>query len=366
MPRGRIGRSAYLVRCSMTKVVNKGSRPPSENPRAAIESASFLRRLIALQHELQRRSYPNASTLAALCGCSRSTAMRTIDRLRYEFGVPIEYDESNRGYFLSNPNFSFVPTPLSRDELVALVVLREVTKVIDDARLRNSVEALWVQSVNGRGDLSAELLKIAEHFSVALSSQAVVPRVDIVELLFLCHRNQLVIVAYDCPWRDGGVREYVGIPQRIVLRDGLLFITLRSPEGCPRTLNLSFVRRIQEVTSLPAHLRLDRNRESQEVECPESIRESHLGPDGIIEVHIDPAGGRFFASQRWHEQQQDRWERGVLIRSFPAEISPETARRLIGLGRFLVCVKPQALMILVKNEIHHLLSLNCDAGTEVA
>lgn len=55
-----------------------------------MESSTFLKRSLVLQGELQKRTYPNAFTLASLCGCSRSTAMRTIDRLRYEFGVPIE------------------------------------------------------------------------------------------------------------------------------------------------------------------------------------------------------------------------------------------------------------------------------------
>ena len=80
-----------------------------------METSTFLKRALLLQAELQRNRFPNATSLADLCSCSRSTAMRTIDRLRYEFGVPIEYDESQRGYFLSNPNFSFASLPPGKD-----------------------------------------------------------------------------------------------------------------------------------------------------------------------------------------------------------------------------------------------------------
>ncbi len=42
---------------------------------------TFLKRQLVFFGELKRGVFPNASTLAAQCQCSRSTAQRSIDRL---------------------------------------------------------------------------------------------------------------------------------------------------------------------------------------------------------------------------------------------------------------------------------------------
>ena len=98
---------------SMSQTQKYRVRSGTGGRKRGTDTSTFLKRALLLQAELQKKRYPNASSLAAMCGCSRSTAMRTIDRLRYEFGVPIDYDESNRGYYLTNPDFSFASLPFA-------------------------------------------------------------------------------------------------------------------------------------------------------------------------------------------------------------------------------------------------------------
>lgn len=63
----------------------------------------FLRRANIFKLELQNEKYPNAARLAKLARCSANTAQRTIDRLRRDYGLPISYDKSRKGYFLTGP-----------------------------------------------------------------------------------------------------------------------------------------------------------------------------------------------------------------------------------------------------------------------
>lgn len=213
-------------------------------------SSTFLRRMTVLQGELQKQAYPNATTLAAKCGCSRSTAMRTIDRLRYDFGVPLEYDESNRGYFLTNPKYQFALLPLGISELVALVVVREIVRSLGDTQLQEAIDAIWAASVNGRDDLLFDVRRIDGRFNSSLSKASYLSRVGVTHILWLCHRGQLVSMSCERPRGSGTCVELVGTFVGVSLRDGALLGSFRDVSGKESALNLSSIRSLREISSL--------------------------------------------------------------------------------------------------------------------
>lgn len=169
-----------------------------------------------------------------MCECSRSTAMRTIDRLRYEFGVPIDYDEPQRGYFLTVPDFSFAALPPGRDELVAPILSSELLSMIEDPTLQGAMGALWARITNGRADLTCDLEQIKKRFSSDSTSVAKLADVDLVRLIGLCHRGQPVALTYRFPWRHDEDKEYKGLFRRLQLSDGILYAMYR-----PSNLNFS-------------------------------------------------------------------------------------------------------------------------------
>lgn len=324
--------------------------------------ASFLKRALLFQGELQRQRFPNASTLAQLCECSRSTAVRTIERLRYEFGVPLEYDESERGYFLSDPKFSFVSLPLGRDELVALVLLSELSGMIDDTALQAALDTLWARVTNGRSDVVYDLEQARTRFSSDSTSVAKLADVDLVRLLGLCQRAQPVRITYRSPWRHEEDRVYLGIFRHLHFSDGILYAMFEEHVGRQIVLNVSFMKEISEIEEVPP----------KAVPTGRSSVPRHYWLEGfgvwsgtkpqLIEVSIAAPASRYYAAQSWHADQEDRWEGEVLVRSFPGIPSPELLRRILSLGRYVVAVKPESVLEQLHADVRHLSELCAVVG----
>jgi predicted DNA-binding transcriptional regulator YafY len=319
-----------------------------------MDTSTFLKRALVFQGELQRKKFPNASTLAEMCECSRSTAMRTIDRLRYEFGVPIEYNDSERGYYLTKDDFSFASLPPGRDELVVLILLSELLSMIDDASLRTAVDGLWTRVTNGRADLNYDLEHIKKRFSSDSTSVAKLADVDLVRLIGLCHRGQPVNLTYRSPWRHDKDKEYQGLFRRLHFSDGILYALFEDSQGRDLVMNVSFMREIKEIDSLP-----DRAATS-DAERPKSLHWlegfgvwSGAKPE-TIEITIGAPASRYYAAQTWHPDQEDSWDGDNLIRKFPGIPSPELNRRILSLGRFVLSVKPESILEQLSADVAHL------------
>lgn len=322
-----------------------------------METSSFLKRALILQGELKKRTYPNAFTLAALCGCSRSTAMRTIDRLRYEFGVPLDYDESSRGYYLTNPNFSFASLPPGRDELVALILLSEIASIIDDSSFHQALFSLWARITNGRADIDRDLDLIRSRFSSENASIAKLADGDLLRLLTLCHKGQLVVIRYRSPWRHTEDQEYGGCFDRIHFSDGILYALFKHASGHQTVLNVSFLKEIREVTEIPASLREISNESPAKPYWLEGFGIWSGQKPETIEVTIAPPASRYYAAQTWHAEQEDTWNGEILVRKFPGVASPELTRRVLSLGRFVLGVKPAGLFEHLHEDVASLATL---------
>lgn len=325
-----------------------------------MDTATFLKRALVFQAELQRKSFPNASSLADACECSRSTAMRTIDRLRYEFGVPIDYDESRRGYFLTVPQFSFVSLPPGRDELVALILSSELLSMIDDSALQSAIEALWTRITNGRSDLNCDLEHIRKRFSSDSTSVGKLADVDLVRLIGLCHRGQPVALTYRSPWRHDEDKDYEGIFRRMHLSDGILYAMFEDQRGRQLVLNVSFIKQIREIPEVRMQAVPDVAAANARPYWLEGFGVWSGAKPETIEIKIGAPASRYYVAQVWHPDQEDSWEGEVLVRRFPGIPSPELNRRILSLGRFVVSVKPDAIREQLRADVKHLQTL-CDS-----
>jgi predicted DNA-binding transcriptional regulator YafY len=327
-----------------------------------MDTSTFLKRALLFQNELQRQKYPNAFTFAELCGCSRSTAMRTIDRLRHEFGVPIEYDESHRGYYLLDKDFSFASLPPGRDELVVLILLSEFVGLIDDSSLGAAVSGLWARITNGRADVRYDLEQIRNRFSSETTSVAKLADIDLLRLLNFSHTGQCVKVRYRSPWRHDEDKEYQGRFDRFHFSDGILYSLFEDYKGRQMVLNVSFMKEIVEVDSLPP-------RPADAVASGPS-KAYWLEGFGVwsgvkpitIEISISAPASRYYAAQTWHPDQEDSWDGDTLIRRFPGAPSPELNRRILSLGQYVKDVKPEGILDDLNADVSHLASLCARKG----
>ncbi len=86
----------------------------------------FLERFIWFDNEVRHSRYPNATSLADQFETSTKTAHRSIEYFRDRLQAPLDYNESHKGYFYTDPLFQLPITKISQDELLALLISRKL------------------------------------------------------------------------------------------------------------------------------------------------------------------------------------------------------------------------------------------------
>lgn len=306
------------------------------------DGSAFLKRAAVFQNELKRRRYPNAVRLAALTGCSKNTAQRTIDQLREDHLVPLQYDPTRRGYYLTEPLFQFPELPPNKDELTALLLMKDLAKIIAAADLHDALAALWETYEGKSGDGTKGLNQLAARFSSDLTAKAKAIEYPIIKLLQLADSGARCSLDYCSPW-SGKSKHLFGRIMQLRYIDGMLYLIFETDRGKELILNLSFVEDCEMLTKQTekAHRKAARD-DSYGVWRDESVAE--------IELRILPPASHYYAAQVWHDSQQDIFDGEVLVRRLRSALSPEIVRRVLSLGGFLETIEPDQLKQLVLGE----------------
>lgn len=86
-----------------------------------------IRRVLEMVREGTKSGYlANSSDFKEELGVSRRTVARDMDFLRDEENAPIEYDESRKGYLLTDASYSLPPVRLSRKEVFSFSIARKL------------------------------------------------------------------------------------------------------------------------------------------------------------------------------------------------------------------------------------------------
>src|ERR1700749_3315322 len=105
-------RSAERARKMKPAVAEQFSRPP-------------LVRMMKLHAQLQARKFPNCRKLAHELEVSSKTIQRDIEFMRYQLGLPIEYDQLHFGFVYTEPVAGFPNIQVTEGEVVALFVAQK-------------------------------------------------------------------------------------------------------------------------------------------------------------------------------------------------------------------------------------------------
>lgn len=319
------------------------------------ETASFLRRAMLFLEDLKKKRYPNASTLARVCRCSRSTAVRTIDRLRYEFGVPIEYEETYRGYYLTHADFTLSILPPSREELFALCLVSDLAVLLGDSSICTVIDALWARVALGRSDIERE--RVRERVVIEGQVLSHRPGIDLLRLLAMCHHDSLMRVQYRSPWMHGDGVEYIGRFERVRVANARAHAIFVCANGTRVVLNSSFIVGVDALKG---------EQDDLVAACPELCPdEVWYAGDGAwsgavteaIEITIAAPASHYYGAQVWHAAQEDVWDGDILRRRFPSAVSVELAERILGLRRAVVAVRPEWVLEQLKIDVANLTQL---------
>ena len=81
--------------------------------------------MLQLHQQLQAGRFPNCRKLADELEVSSKTIQRDIEFMRYQLGLPIEYDQLHFGFFYTEPVTHFPSIEVSEGEIVALFVAQK-------------------------------------------------------------------------------------------------------------------------------------------------------------------------------------------------------------------------------------------------
>ena len=330
-----------------------------------VDGSSFVRRAQAFFKALKDGERPNSTSLAKACRCSKNTAQRTIYRLRDEYLVPLEYDPSEKGFYLTDPNFPF-PTllPPGKDELTALLLARDIIQPLEAEDLKTCLDTLWAQYSSRSGPVQRELEPLRKVFSCDSTVIGDIADKEVIRYVASAAAGESVRLEYRSPWRHPEDRQFEGRVLRVHLSDGNLYILFGDKSGREMVLNTAFIKAFEVLDyTVPVNLAAQKRMDI--------IGSEHwLEGFGIwageepqsIEIRIGAPASRYYAAQRWHADQEDEWDGDDLVRRFPSIISGELVKRVLSLGKFVVQVEPEALRRRVLEEAK-LLAEALDVGT---
>lgn len=125
---------------------------------------SRIKRILEL---VRTGKYPNATDFCREIQVTRRTILRDLDFLRYEETAPIEYDQSRKGYFLSDKTWNLAPVELSTKEIFAFSIARKLMEGFRGTPLEMDMQSvLRKMEESMEGKITVEPGTLTEHFTV--------------------------------------------------------------------------------------------------------------------------------------------------------------------------------------------------------
>jgi len=191
-----------------------------------------LLRQLKMIAEMKKGNYPNTQTISKLfeqcegdkgapMGCSARTIMRDISQLQLEYGAPIEYDATYKGYFLKNPSWEF-KCPVLQEDFVSMAILG--TRLAEDIvpePLKTDIDNAITQTLTTN---SSEFFDAAMINSILCASgvKASIDPVVFKTLFDAWRRKRTVTLKYRDP--KGKESEHNFEPHIIVFHKGLWYV----------------------------------------------------------------------------------------------------------------------------------------------
>ena len=108
--------------------------------------------MMQLHAQLQARRFPNCRKLAHELEVSEKTIQRDIEFMRYQLGLPIEYDQLHFGFVYTEPVTSFPNIQVSEGEIVALFVAQKALQQYQGTPFEAPLRAAFTKIGHGLKD----------------------------------------------------------------------------------------------------------------------------------------------------------------------------------------------------------------------
>ena len=100
-------------------------------------------RLLFIDREIAKGSYPNCSQLANDYEVSVKTIQRDLDYMRYHLDAPIDYSAKHRGYWYTEPNYQLPAISIKESDLFAIYLAEKLLTQYEGTPLYDSLRSVF-------------------------------------------------------------------------------------------------------------------------------------------------------------------------------------------------------------------------------
>lgn len=100
-------------------------------------------RLIFIDEKIRSGLFPNASSMAKEYEIGARTIHRDIEYMRDMLGAPVEYDNSRKGYFYTEPNFFLPALDIKESEFFAICITEKALKQYENTPLYERLSSIF-------------------------------------------------------------------------------------------------------------------------------------------------------------------------------------------------------------------------------
>jgi proteasome accessory factor B len=324
------------------------------------------RRLMVIDHALRRQEKVNCATLLAHPEYeaikSRKTPLRDIEYLRYDIGAPIEYDDSRKSYYYTDPNYSFAGINLDAGELFSIMIAQKVLEQYRNTPLHGILEGAFEKIRDMLPDkVAIAPSQLGARYSFFFPPATLFrPKVWDAVTLGLAE-DRILCIEYTVPGRKDAMPRQVD-PYHLVNHGGAWYLVgfCHVREGI-RTFALSRIEKavvLDEVFLLPDGFDLH------------GYMGDHFGimwgdREYNVKLCFEPWCRQYVVEREWHPTQKiTQRQDGSVILAFKANQLIEVERWVLSWGRGVRVLGPKKLREMVLHDAKGMVEMNSDCAAD--
>jgi len=109
------------------------------------EHLRHLERVFWIDLQIRAGRFPNATTIAEHFEISTKTAQRTIEFMRSQLRMPMDYSAENRGWYYTEPHFALPAIELTEGDLVAVLLAEKLARQYRGTAIGHQVETAFAK-----------------------------------------------------------------------------------------------------------------------------------------------------------------------------------------------------------------------------
>ncbi len=315
-------------------------------------------RILKIDEEIRKGTYPNVPYFMKKFEVSRSTIMRDIEFLTDQYNAPLEYDYVHEGYHYTDPSFFIKSMMLTEGELLTVTTILPLLDQYKNTPLEASFKNILTKMLT----LLPNEVKVDSEFNTTEVTYLKDPLPEISQdtfnVVFKAVRNKKTLeFGYrSISKQNYSFREFD--PYNVLCQKGNWYVI----GYCHRHNDIM-------VYALSRMNNVKESKDTFEIKADFDLNE-HIDPDlGIwnnkfppvkIELLFTPDINTYILERSWHINQTCRQnEDGSVYLSFTSNQLQETLYWVLHFGSSVQVLNPPELKEMVKNEIQKMWA-NCN------